>query len=72
MNKFIAEINPHEMALRIGQAACGIKKPEGLSAEEALDEMRKIDAETVAGFYRAAWAAAQYLEESINDYKMVN
>lgn len=72
IEKWIAELNPHEMALRIAEAACQIRRPPGKSAEEALAEMRKHDEFAVAGFYRAALAAAKYLEEAVNNFSRVN
>jgi len=64
--------NPHEMALRIAEASIGLKRPDGADAKAILDKMREdFDPAMVAGFYRAALAAAKYLEESINDYQRV-
>ena len=72
IEKYIAEINPHEMALRIAEACIGVKRKAGYTPEALLKEMRLQYPDEVVGFYRAAWAAAKYLEESINDYKKVN
>lgn len=72
IEKYIAQINPHEMALRIAEASMGIKRPPGKTAEQVMKEMKNSFPDIVPGFYRAALAAAKYLEESINDYKRVN
>lgn len=71
IEKYIAEINPHEMALRIAEAACGFKRPEGKAPEEAMQELIAADEFAGRGFYRAALAAGKYLEEAINNYKRV-
>lgn len=72
IEKYIAQINPHELALRMAEAACGFKRPPGKNAEEAMQELIAADEFTGRGFYRAALAAGKYLEEAINDYKRVN
>lgn len=69
--KYIAQIDPHEMALRIAESLMGLNRPFGKTAEQALTEMKSQDSQAVAGFYRAALAAAKYLEEAINDYQRV-
>lgn len=74
MDKLIAELNPHEMAIRIAEAVMNVQRPKGLSANEALDQIASTDkdsAEAVKGFYRAALSAAKYLEEAINNYQRV-
>lgn len=68
---YIAEMNPHEMALRIAEACLGVKRKPGFSPEYLLSEMRDQYPHEVAGFYRAALAAAKYLEESINSRERV-
>lgn len=69
--KFIAEMNPHELALRIAEACIGVKRKPGYTPEALLTEMRQQYPDEVAGFYRAAWASAKYLEESINNFQKV-
>lgn len=71
IEKYIAELNPHELALRIAEAACHFKRPPGKEAEACMQELIAADEFTGRGCYRAALAAAKYLEESINNYQKV-
>jgi len=70
--KYIVQINPHEMALRIAEACIGVNRKGDAAPEVVLAYLRKQQPDAVAGFYRAAWAAAKYLEESINEMTKVN
>ncbi|WP_342152400.1 hypothetical protein [Methylorubrum sp. SB2] len=69
---FVAEIDADELACRIAEAACGIRRPPGMTAKQALDNMSRLtrrmgETDTVPGFRRAAQAAAEYLTECINN-----
>lgn len=71
LEKYIAQLNPHEMALRIAEACMSIERPKGQTAEDSLNTMKEQDPEAVRAFYRAAFAAAKYLEEEINNSQRV-
>lgn len=72
--KWIAQIEAHEMACRICEAMTGWKRDPGKTPEIALSELAaqgEVQKEAVGGFYRAALAAGLYMEEAINDYQRV-
>lgn len=71
IEKYIAQLNPHEMALRIAEDCMSIERPKGRTAEEALNIMKDEDPDAVKASYRAALAAAKYLEEEINNSQRV-
>ncbi len=58
----IAEISEAELAVRMCEANYGIKRPPGLSAEEALAAM---DQECRDGWRRSVTAAMDYWRECI-------
>lgn len=62
---FVFEVDPHELALRIGEAAIQVVRKPGMPPAEVLAEMRLVNAFMVDGFYRAAQAAAEYLASVI-------
>lgn len=72
MKKFVAEIDPDEMALRIAESCIGAKRVGNCPAAEILADLRQTEPAMVAGFYRAALAAVKYLEESINNRAKVH
>jgi hypothetical protein len=72
IEKYIAELKPHEMALRLAEAATNLKRDPLKTAEANMLAIKKADPDAFASFYRMALAAAQYLEEAINDYQRVN
>ncbi|MFY9291641.1 MAG: hypothetical protein WAP03_13220 [Methylorubrum rhodinum] len=68
--EFIAEIDGVELACRIAEAACGIRRPPGKSAQQALHDMERLlkslgQPDVVAGFHRAARVAAEYFAECV-------
>ncbi len=63
---FEAEIDNVELTLRIAEACLGMKRPPGMSAKEALGQLRSAQPEHVGGFDRAAMRAAEYFVECIN------
>ncbi len=63
---FETEIDSAELTLRIAEACLGMRRPPGLSAEDALAQLRAAEPEHVAGFDRAALRAAEYFTECIN------
>lgn len=60
--KFVAEINEGELAVRMAEAAIGIKRPPGKSFEECLES---FPADWGDAFHRAARAAMEYWGECI-------
>jgi hypothetical protein len=61
-----AEIETAELTLRIAEACLGMKRPPGMSADDALGQLRSAQPEHVGGFDRAAMRAAEYFIECIN------
>jgi len=61
-----AEIETAELTLRIAESCLGMKRPPGMSAEDALAQLRAAEPEHIAGFDRAAFRAAEYFIECIN------
>lgn len=63
-----APINMEELAVRIAEACLGVRRPAGVSAATALQGMESDipgGQGMVAGFRRAALAAANYVAECI-------
>ncbi len=61
-----AEVETAELTLRIAEACLGMKRPPGMSAKDALGQLRSAEPDHVAGFDRAAVRAAEYFIECIN------
>lgn len=70
-NTFVAEINGDELACRIAENCMGITRPEGKTAKEAMDELRRQFPDVVGGFYLAVEAAALYLGECMEKAERV-
>lgn len=67
MKKILAaEVETAELTLRIAEACLGMKRPSGMSAKDALAQLRSAEPEHVGGFDRAAMRAAEYFIECIN------
>lgn len=60
----IAEINESELTARMIEAAASLKRPEGLTAEQALGIADDV---VVARYRKAARAAMDYWRECINN-----
>lgn len=67
--KYIAPISEAELACRIAEAAVGIKRKPGLSAEEAIATMPH---DWGPAFRNAARAAMEYWSECIQDANRTN
>lgn len=61
--KYIAEISEGELAIRMAEAAIGIKRPPGKTVQECLDS---FPADWGDAFGRAAKAAMNYWAECID------
>lgn len=61
--KYIAEISEGELAIRMAEAAIGIKRPAGKNVQECLDS---FPADWGDAFGRAAKAAMAYWAECID------
>ncbi len=61
--KYVAEINEAELAIRMAEAAIGMKRPPGKSTQECLDS---FPADWGEAFGRAAKAAMTYWAECID------
>lgn len=64
--KYVAEISEGELAIRMAEAAIGIKRPPGKSTQECLDS---FPADWGEAFFRAARAAMTYWGECIDSAK---
>lgn len=60
--KYIAPIDERELAVRMAEAAIGIKRPPGKNLDECL---ASFPADWGAAFHRAARAAMGYWQECI-------
>jgi len=67
ITRLIAEIDPDELACRILEGAMSLKRPNGVTALQALSELND-DART--GMYRAAENAAKYISQCIDNGRM--
>lgn len=61
-----AEIDSAELTLRIAEACLGMRRPPGMTARDALAQLRASEPDHIAGFDRAAIRAAEYFIECIN------
>jgi hypothetical protein len=61
--KYVAEIDEEELAVRLAEAALGIKRPPGKSLGECLDS---LPADWGDAFHRAARAAMTYWAQCID------
>lgn len=68
-NYLVAEIDGHELACVIAEAAMGVKRPVGKTAKEA---MQGFDPDVRQGFYDAALAASNYVATALGKAKKVN
>jgi hypothetical protein len=67
-NKLLmAKVDSAELTLRIAEACLGMRRPPGMTAEDALAQLRAAEPEHVGGFDRAAMRAAEYFIECINE-----
>lgn len=64
--KYVTEISEGELAIRMAEAAIGIKRPPGKSVQECLDS---FPADWGEAFHRAARAAMEYWAECIDGAK---
>lgn len=74
IEKFIAQIEAHELACRIAEAVMQFKRPPGLSAEQALASISETGPQgkmAIEGCYRAALSVGKYLEEAVNNFQRV-
>jgi hypothetical protein len=62
----ITYVDCDELTVRIAEACIGNQRPKGKSAQEALEQLRKLSPESVTGFQRAALSAAEYIAECCN------
>lgn len=62
--RYIAPIDEGELAIRMAEAAMGIKRPPGKTVQECLDS---FPADWGEGFHRAARAAMLYWKECIDN-----
>jgi len=63
---FETTIDSAELTLRIAESCLGMRRPPGMSAKDALAQLRAEEPEHIAGFDRAAMRVAKYFVECIN------
>lgn len=59
-------IDCDELACRIAEACIGLKRPDGATARESFDHIKRIDSHSAAGWMFAARRAAEYIAECCN------
>lgn len=59
-------IDVDELIVRIGEGCMGNKRPAGMSARDAVESIRSLNADALAGFEAAAFKAAEYIAECCN------
>ncbi len=69
---FVAEIDEAELTLRFAEIGCGIKRPPGMGAKEALDYLNAITTDPYAkkvlrDFHKMARTAILYLGDCIQN-----
>jgi hypothetical protein len=62
---FVYEIDPYELAIRLMEVSIGLKRPEGKSAAEAFDAIKKEDPRYAAILMKQAEVAAKYIAECV-------
>lgn len=67
--KYIAAVDPQEMAVRILEGFTGLERPHGSTAQQALDGTEPTTREAAIA---AAIAALEYIRESFNDMNRTN
>lgn len=67
--KIVAKISEAELAVRLCEANYGLRRPAGLTAEEALEHM---DERVRDGWRRSAQAAMLYWAECISTMQPMN
>lgn len=76
--KFVSEIDQSELAMRLIEIGCKIKRPEGKVGAAAFSEIRaaanvgEIPAYIVDDFEAMAVAAIKYFSETVSNLKPVN
>ena len=67
LKKVEVTIDGHELACRIAEACIGVKRPEGMTPKQALNQLKNsTDSETVERFYGASTLALEYVMECLN------
>ena len=65
-SKMVAEISEAELACRLLEIACGVKRPEGFSAEQAIMQIeQKMGSDMTQVFREQARACVMYFHECI-------
>jgi len=61
----ITEIDPAELTVRLVEIGCHMKRPPGMSGQEALRELRQSHIAAIAIFSKSAIAAIAYFGQRI-------
>ncbi len=67
--KYVAQIDAAELAVRLFEAAMGLKRPAGMTAAQALGTFPEEDRRA---WLNAATAAMSYWQECINEMNAVS
>ena len=70
MAKFIAEIDERELAVRLAESACGMKRPEGKTTEQAFADLK--ESHHFEHFTRLARVAMEFFQENVSQLKPVS
>jgi len=70
MEQVVVEIDQVELAVRIAEVCCKMKRPAGQSAKEAITAIRATHPEAAADFIRCAEVAMEYIAEKMRDQNL--
>lgn len=66
MAKKMTYIDCDELTVRIAEGCMGNTRPAGMSARDAVEDIRRLNADALEGFKSAAFKAAEYIAECCN------
>lgn len=73
MAKFVVPIDETELAVRLVESACGMRRPAGMSAAAAWKHIEQtIRADDVEAFRRQARAAMEFFAEQVGNLRPVS
>lgn len=61
---FHAEVNPYELTVRMVEAVCGIKRPEGVTSKQAYEA---LEPKVQEDFMIAGRVAFEYMQECLGN-----
>lgn len=66
----LVEIDQLELAVRIAEVCCKMKRPVGQSAKDAIAAIRATHPEAADDFIRCAHVAMEYIAEKMRDQNL--